>query len=350
MVSKGITVFAFASDYTEATKMSVVALGAIPIDYKMSRAGMNPISDFFYCIQLSIKLRKLHLDSTLAYFIKPVIYGTLAAFFAMVPNRFAMIEGAGYIFTSYSNPSLLRRLLRICVTWLYKISLSKISLVFMLNYDDKKLFVNEGMVIEDKIRLINGIGVELDYYHFLPSVSDPLCFILVARLLREKGIYEYVEAARKIRYLYPETRFLLLGNVDDNPGSILESEAKAWVKEGVVEWPGQVADVRHWLAQASVFVLPSYREGLPRSTQEAMSMGRPVITTDVPGCRETVQHGLNGFVVPPCNSAALFESMLNFIKHPHLVEVMGLASRNIAENNFDVHKINAKILNSMQSF
>ena len=343
-------VYAFAPDYTEELKKSVVALGAIPVDFQMSRTGINPLSDFFNCIQLSIKLRKLRLDGTLSYFIKPVIYGTLAAYFARVPNKFAMIEGAGYIFTDHSNPSLFRYLLRICVVQLYKIALSQINVVFVLNPDDKKLFINEGMVAEERVLLINGIGVDLDYYDFMPPVLNPMCFILIARLLREKGVYEYVEAARKLKLMYPQTRFLLLGNVDENPGSILEAEARSWVEEGLIEWPGQVEDVRFWLAQASVFVLPSYREGLPRSTQEAMSMGRAVITTDVPGCRETIQHGLNGFLVPPRNPEALFESMLTFVNQPDLVKSMGLTSRKIAVDNFDVHKINVKILRSMQIF
>ena len=350
MASGGMIVYAFAPDYTEELKKSVVALGAIPVDFQMSRTGINPLSDFFNCIQLSIKLRKLRLDGTLSYFIKPVIYGTLAAYFARVPNKFAMIEGAGYIFTDHSNPSLFRYLLRICVVQLYKIALSQINVVFVLNPDDKKLFINEGMVAEERVLLINGIGVDLDYYDFMPPVLNPMCFILIARLLREKGVYEYVEAARKLKLMYPQTRFLLLGNVDENPGSILEAEARSWVEEGLIEWPGQVEDVRFWLAQASVFVLPSYREGLPRSTQEAMSMGRAVITTDVPGCRETIQHGLNGFLVSPRNPEALFESMLTFVNQPDLVKSMGLASRKIAVDNFDVHKINVKILGSMQIF
>ena len=350
MASGGMIVYAFAPDYTEELKKSVVALGAIPVDFQMSRTGINPLSDFFNCIQLSIKLRKLRLDGTLSYFIKPVIYGTLAAYFARVPNKFAMIEGAGYIFTDHSNPSLFRYLLRICVVQLYKIALSQINVVFVLNPDDKKLFINEGMVAEERVLLINGIGVDLDYYDFMPPVLNPMCFILIARLLREKGVYEYVEAARKLKLMYPQTRFLLLGNVDENPGSILEAEARSWVEEGLIEWPGQVEDVRFWLAQASVFVLPSYREGLPRSTQEAMSMGRAVITADVPGCRETIQHGLNGFLVSPRNPEALFESMLTFVNQPDLVKSMGLASRKIAVDNFDVHKINVKILGSMQIF
>jgi glycosyltransferase involved in cell wall biosynthesis len=139
----------------------------------------------------------------------------------------------------------------------------------------------------------------------------------------------------------------LLGNVHPNPGSLNEAEAHAWVAEGIVEWPGQVPDVRPWIAQASVFVLPSYREGLQRSTQEAMAMGRPIITTDVPGCRQTVEDGINGFLVPVRSPDRLAEAMLNFIEKPMLIASMGAASRRLAEKKFNVHKINAAILASM---
>lgn len=218
----------------------------------------------------------------------------------------------------------------------------------MLNQDDKALFVSEGMVSASKVQLLDGIGLDLDHYHQVEPVLHPVCFILIARLIREKGVYDYIEAARKVKALHPETRFILLGNVDLNPGSVSESELRAWVAEGVVEWPGQVTDVRSWIAAASVFVLPSfYREGLPRSTQEAMAMGRPVITTDMPGCKETVEQGVNGFVVPARNPDALARVMMDFIEQPELIAPMGAASRRMAEERFDVHTINATILQAM---
>jgi glycosyltransferase involved in cell wall biosynthesis len=348
LVSRGVNVFAFASDYTNITRDAVAALGAVPVDFKMSRTGMNPVLDFVNCLQLATQLRKLQLDTVLTYFIKPVIYGSIAAFFSRVPNRFAMIEGAGYVFTEGSEKSLFRSILRFFVSLLYKISLSRVKRVFVLNSDDKNLFLDKGMVGADKLQLINGIGVRLDYYHFSLPVIYPVCFILIARLLREKGIYDYVDAARIVKKTYPNTRFLLLGNIDSNPGSIQVSEAEVWVKEGIIEWPGQVSDVRDFLSQSSVFVLPSYREGLPRSTQEAMAMGRAVITTDVPGCRETVLQGFNGFLVPAREPNALADAMFEFIEQPDLIKSMGVNSRKIAEMNFNVHEINKIIIDLMQ--
>lgn len=348
MVRRGATVYALAPDYDDASRAAVASLGAVPIDSSMSRTGMNPFRDVLDMLRLAIQLRNLKLDTTFAYFIKPVIYGTLAARLAGVPNRFAMIEGAGYVFTDSDKSSVNRNVLRVLVTQLYRFGLCQAQRVFMLNQDDKKLFVESGMVTAAKVQLIDGIGLDLDYYQVVSLVLPSPCFILVARLLREKGVYDYVEAARRVKAIHPKVRFLLLGSVDLNPSSITESEVHAWVTEGVVEWPGQVSDVRNWIARASVFVLPSYREGLPRSTQEAMAMGRPVITTDVPGCRETVIGGVNGFMVPVRNPEVLAQAMLRFIEQPALITIMGAESRRMTEEKFDVHKINAEILAAME--
>jgi glycosyltransferase involved in cell wall biosynthesis len=172
--------------------------------------------------------------------------------------------------------------------------------------------------------------------------------LFAGRLLREKGVLEFVEAARRIKAKYPETRFIVLGGLDTNPGAIPRKKVEGWVKEGLIEWPGHVADVRPYLAQASVFVLPSYyREGVPRSIQEAMAMARPIITTDAPGCRETVIQGVNGFLVPVRDVDALVSAMERFINEPELIERMGKESRRIAEERFDVHKINRVLLEAM---
>jgi Glycosyltransferase len=179
-------------------------------------------------------------------------------------------------------------------------------------------------------------------------VTRPVTFLLAARLLREKGIVEYAEAARLVRSRHADARFILLGGLDTNPGGLRRDEIDAWVSEGVLEWPGHVPDVRPWLARASVYVLPSYyREGVPRSTQEAMAMARPVITTDAPGCRETVIDGRNGFLVPPRDPMSLAEAMERFVLDPELIVSMGEESRRIAEERFDVKRINRRMMEAM---
>ena len=331
LVSRGIEVLAIAPDYDEETRASVNALGAVPIDCSFSRTGMNPFSDGLDTLRLAMLLRRLKPDLTLVYFIKPVIFGTLAAWLAGVPRRVAMIEGLGYVFTSSTSREPMRRkVLRSLVSRLYRFALARAEKIFFLNSDDIDQFVGADLVQESKVINLGGIGVDLAEWPFMEPVTQPVTFLLAARLLREKGIVEYVEAARLVKTRHPEIRFVLLGGIDPNPGSLGQLEVKAWVAEGLVEWPGHVA-VKPWLAQTSVYVLPSYyREGVPRSTQEAMAMGRAVITTDSPGCRETVQEGVNGFLVPVRDVSALANAMLQFVETPGLIETMGLASRRMA--------------------
>jgi len=346
LVEKGIRVYALAPDFDDETRAAVAALGAEPIDVSLSRAGMNPLKDAADVLRISRLLRKMKVDATFCYFIKPVIYGTLAAAFAGVTKRFAMIEGAGYVFNDDAR-NLARRLLRSVVKVLYRLGLGAAQRVFMLNPDDYALFTGSGMVTGEKVTLLDGIGVDLKHFSPLPIPSGPLCFIMVARLLTEKGVREYLAAAEYVKARYPEVRFLLLGAVDVNPSSLSQEEINAWVAKGVVECPGHVADVRDWMKQAGVFVLPSYREGLPRSTMEALAMARPVITSDAVGCRETVIEGVNGYKVPVRDASKLAEAMTRFIENPQLMVPMALESRKMAENKFDVNIINAKILSIM---
>src|SRR5450830_71258 len=344
LVAKGIEVLAIAPDYDESTRASVRAFGAVPIDCSFSRTGVNPIRDGLDTLRLALLLRHLRPDVTLGYFIKPVIFGTLAAWLAGVPRRVAMIEGLGYVFTSSGGREPVRRkLLRSLVSRLYRFALARAHKVIFLNSDDINEFVGAGLVQEPKVIKLGGIGVDLAEWPFMGPVTQPVTFLLAARLLREKGIVEYAEAARLVKARHPEVRFVLLGGLDPNPGGLGHPEVQAWVTEGLLEWPGHAA-VKTGLAQTSVFVLPSYREGVPRSTQEAMAMGRAVITTNAPGCRETVDEGINGFLVPVRDVPALVNAMLRFVETPALIERMGLESRRLAEDRFDVNKINQRLI------
>jgi glycosyltransferase involved in cell wall biosynthesis len=284
-----------------------------------------------------------------SYFIKPVIIGSIAARFARVPHCFAMIEGLGYSFDRESGNSIPRRFLQQIAKLLLKFSFGSLNKVFFLNHDDVELLVKAKVVSIKKAIIIDGIGLDLDWYVPAEPSLKPITFLLVARMLKEKGIYDFITAAREVRSAFPEVKFLLVGAVDQNPSSIEEDELRRWVGEGLIEWTGWVDDVRPWLAKASVFVLPSfYREGLPRSTQEAMAMGRPVITTDWVGCRETVTDGVNGFLVPICNPKSLAQAMRKFIEQPDLIKTMGIESRRIAEARFNVHTINRQIMDVLK--
>ena len=349
MTKRDLEVYALAPDYDDEIRNKVEQLGAKPVPYRLSRTGLNPFRDVLDFLSLIFALRGIKPNIAFSYTIKPVIYGTLAAWISGVPRRFAMIEGLGYAFTSPGErEELKKRVVRTIAQFLYKLALRRATKVFFLNPDDLNEFVQKGIVHSEKAFLLGPIGVDLEAFPPVPPVTAPITFLLAARLLREKGVREFVEAARRIKAKYPDARFILLGGLDTNPGAISREEVEGWVKEGLIEWPGHVPDVRPYIAQASVFVLPSYyREGVPRSIQEAMAMARPVITTDAPGCRETVLPGVNGFLVPVRDMNALVSAMERFIKEPELIERMGKESRKIAEERFNVHKINQVLLEAM---
>lgn len=348
MIERGITVHALAPDYDAETRAAVLALGAQPVDISLERTGLRPGRDLLDMLRLARQLRRLRPDLVFSYFIKPVIYGTLAAKLAGVRQRYALVAGLGYVFTSDgSRDTLKRRFLRTVAANLYRLAFRLCRRVFLQNQDDVAVLSGRDILPIGKAVLVSGSGVDLARFRPIEPVRFPLTFVLVARLLKEKGIVEYAAAARWIRSERRDVRFLLLGDVDSNPGGLLREQAQGWVDADILEWPGQVPDVRTWLAQSSVFVLPSYREGKPRSTQEAMAMGLPVITTDAPGCRDTVEEGVNGFKVPVRSVEALGAAMRRFIDDPDLIAPMGKASRRMAEQLFDVDRINAKMLRAM---
>jgi glycosyltransferase involved in cell wall biosynthesis len=348
LVALGVRVLALAPDHDDRTRAAVRAFGGEPIDISLDRTGIHPLRDAADTARLAAQLRRLGPDAVLSYFIKPVIYGSLAARMAGVPNRFAMVEGLGWVFTPGGTPAnLKRRALRRAVSLLYRAGFAACRKVFMLNQDDIDEFVGAGLLPAAKVVRLTGVGVDLGQLAPAPPVERLPTFLLMARLLREKGIPEYAAAARIVKASHPEARFVLLGRTDSNPGGLSDSEVRGWVDEGLLEWPGHVEDVRPWIAETSVYVLPSWREGVPRSTQEAMAMARAVITTDAPGCRETVEEGVNGFLVPVRDPPALAQAMLRFIEQPELIAAMGSASRTLAEQRFDARAINRRILAEM---
>lgn len=347
--TKGVKVHVAAPDLGVSSTLRKVlqAKGLVVHDIPLQRTKQNAIYDIRSLFALLRVMLQVQPDYVLSFTIKPVIYGSIAAWIACVPKRFAIIEGLGFVFTSDGNePSYSRKILKILVLSLYKLGLACANKVILLNKDDRNELVDAGVLDEGKSFILGGIGVDLVRWHFCPQALNPPTFLLVARLLREKGVIEYCKAAKIIKQQYPKTRFILLGGLDENPGALTEADIYAWVTEGILEWPGHVP-VQPWMKLASVFVLPSYREGVPASTQEAMASGRAIITTDVPGCRETVVDGDNGFLVPARDVEALVRAMLQFLVNPQFIARMGLRSRQMAEEKYDVHKINTILLQEL---
>lgn len=344
LVARGFKVLALAPDFDDSSVRHIAALGAEPVSFSLNRVGMNPFRDIADFMRLLVSLRQINPDMVLSCFIKPVIFGTLASAIARVPRRLALIEGLGFVFTDNGgSPDFKLRLLRALVSALYRLALKFAHTTIFLNRDDLMDFSRLGIVESSKSVVLGGIGVDLNEWPFTAPVTDQIRFIFIGRLLREKGIEYFVSAARFVKRDYPEAEFVVLGDVDVNPGAITLEQMRSWENAGAILWPGHV-EVAPWLERSSVVVLPSFREGVPRSVQEAMAMGRPIITTDVPGCRDTVDHGVNGFLVPVRDAKALSDAMVCFIKQPWLIESMGRESRRLAEERFDVHKVNLKFL------
>jgi glycosyltransferase involved in cell wall biosynthesis len=346
IAAEGHTVLAIAPEDDPHVRDALAAMGVGFATLPLHRAGMNPLRDSIAVLSLARTLRRFRPDAVLLTAAKPVIYGSLAARLARVPLRAAMITGVGSALGGESGSR--RRLLSFVVRGLYAIALRQVHVVFFQNIDDERLFQMLGLVGErQRLVRIAGSGIDLDYFAPAPLPEPPITFLMVARLLRDKGLMEYVGAARRVRLIHPEVRFQLLGPLDPNPSGISATELAAIRLEGVVDYLGASSDVRPFIAAAHVAVLPSYREGTPRSLLEAMAIARAVITTDVPGCRETVDPGRNGVLVKARDSEALAAGMLKVIADRERLSSMGRESRLIAEERFDVHTVNRVILEAM---
>jgi glycosyltransferase involved in cell wall biosynthesis len=346
MVARGHEVIATAADGDDATRAALGAMGVGFEDLVLQRAGLDPRADASTVAALVRRMRALRPDVVLSYTIKPVVWGGIAGRLAGVPHRFAMITGFGYAFQGQERLS--RRALAHAVKALYRAGLAGCEGVFFQNPDDKAEF--ERMKLLPKgatIEIVRGSGVDVDHYARELLPGDKPVFIYVGRLVSEKGILDYVEAARRVRAKHPDARFLVVGGLDPNPASVKRDEVDRWVLEGVVEYVGEVRDVRPELAKASVLVLPSYREGTPRSVLEAMSMGRAIITSDAPGCRETIVDGAEGLLVPVKDPQALADACESLFLDPQRVARMGELGRTRVEQLYDARKVARHMLEVM---
>jgi glycosyltransferase involved in cell wall biosynthesis len=344
MVSLGHEVHAISmsADSLVAKRLSDMGVKyhAIPVQ----RTGLNPLKDMSGLFVLFQIFRRIRPDYVLAYTIKPVIYGGLVAKLFRV-RFYAMITGMGYAF---NDKSLKGRLIGALVRILFRLSLSNSKCVLFHNENDLKVFQKACMLsLQDRYAIIKGSGVDLDYFTPQPYPKK-ISFLMIARLLEDKGVYEYVEAARQLKRNHPHLQFRLAGWIDENPKAISRTELEKWVYDGVIDYLGYLDDVRPAIADSSVYVLPSYHEGLPRTVLEAMAMARPVITTDVPGCRDTVIDGETGYLVRVRDAGAICSAMERFLENPGLVPDMGAEGLRFARDVFDVRGINQRILETME--
>src|SRR5690554_1029195 len=296
----GLEVHAIAPNLNDdqKTRAQLQAWGVITHDVPMQRTGTNPLRDLSTLHSLYRLFREIKPDAVLGYTIKPVIYGTLAAWLTRVPKRYVLITGLGYAFSDQAKGK--RAIVLGVVRRLYRMAIRRTHHVMFQNSDDQALFRSLSILPSHvPSTVVNGSGVDVKHFEQAPLPDAPVSFLLTARLIADKGVRLYAEAAKKIKSTHQDVTFFLVGDLDDNPESIKREELDAWIESGDIEYLGRLSDVRPALANAHVFVLPTYyREGVPRTILEAMAMGRPIITTDAPGCRETVVEGENGFLVP----------------------------------------------------
>ncbi|MFP3510708.1 glycosyltransferase family 4 protein [Peribacillus sp. SIMBA_075] len=308
----------------------------------IERTGTNPIKDIngFFSILKQIKKEKP--DKVFAYQAKTIIYGCIAAKLVGVKGIFALMGGLGSVFRNNDRRSIARAILKTE----YKFAFNLCDNVFFQNKDDCNEMKNTGLIQNEKIVMINGSGVNLEKFKDKPITQFPV-FLFVGRIIRDKGIIEYLEAAKIVKNKYSEARIQIVGYFDTNPTAIKKEEISEYINQGIIEYLGPTDDVRPFLEKSTVYVLPSYHEGTPKSVLEAMAIGRPIITTDAPGCRETVVDGINGFLVPVKNANKLAEKMIWMIEHREDAEIMGQESLRICKEKFDVNKVNEVILKTM---
>lgn len=302
----------------------------------LQRNGLNPLKDYNALRELTSLLQKLNPDRVFCTFAKAIAYGAWAAKRAGISHVYSLMSGLGSI---YRCDSLKTKMIRFVMNQLYKNAFNCSKTVIFQNNDDLNLFVNKGLVKREKTIIVNGSGVDLNRFEF-SLLPHNFTFLFVGRLLKEKGIREFIDAAKIIKHKFPNTLFIAVGDIDTNPSSLQKDEVAKYQEEGLIKFVGFQQDVRPFIRQCDYFILPSYHEGTPRCVLEAMAMGRPIITTDAPGCRETVSDGVNGFLVPIGDHLALADKMELLLKSYDGATVMGKESRKIAEEKYDVEKVN----------
>jgi len=344
-MSRQHEVIACVPDASQVVLKKLEAVGIACINVNLSRTGLNPWADIKTLYQLYKIFKLVRPDQVFSYTGKPVIYGSIAAKLAGVPQIFSMITGVGSYFVHQDFKSCAVRWI---MSNLYGLALAFNTKVFFQNTDDIKDFANF-RIFNDPNRtvLTNGSGVNLQQFTNLPLPTDKIRFLLTARFIVAKGVMEYLAAAQEIKQQYPAVEFLLVGWYENKDEAIQPAVIQSYIDQGIIRYLGKLDDVRPALAQASVFVLPSYREGTPKTVLEAMACGRPIIVTDVPGCRETVTEGENGYLVPARDVASLRLALEKFIIKPNLIKIMGQRSSEIAASKYDVVQVNNVILDAM---
>lgn len=345
LAQAGFQVWAVADYENELDRERVSQRGARPVSTPLSRASTNPFRDMVYMLRLLLLILEVRPERVLLYTIKPVIYGGLLCRLLGIRCYYGLVTGTG---AAFSPSGSRRRLLLRMVVFLYRAALKHAGRVFFQNRDDRQLFVRMGIVAEQNSLVVAGSGVDLGEFRFAePVLHQSIRFLFVGRFLRDKGFVDFLSAASRLKPEHQNVEFLLAGRLDERSGREERTALQEATSRQVVTDLGFVEDIANCLRACDVLVLPSYGEGMPRSVLEAMSTGRPVITTDVPGCREAVTSGKNGLVVNVGSVDELAEAMTFFIHDPEAIARMGRAARHAAESRFAVEHVNRQMMSGM---
>lgn len=336
LISMGYSVHVSTPGLDDSALENIADLGAVAHAVSVSRRKLNPFSDLSYLLEMWQLIRDLKPHFVINYTIKPNIWASFAARLTKVRYGF-MVTGLGYAFIPSNNK--IRSILQKTVHKLYRIASAGAYAVLFQNPDDVEDFRQAGCLPDQtKAKITNGSGVDVNHFYDCALPQDD-SYLLISRLLSTKGVREYVEAGLKLKAESPEVKIRLAGFLDFGPDAISEEELHGWIARGV-EFLGKLEDIRPAMEATAVYVLPSYREGTPRTVLEAMSMGRPIISTDAPGCRETVVHQQNGMLVPVADQDALYRSMKQLQGNHELKEAYGRKSRSIALEKYAVERVN----------
>ena len=320
------------------------AIGARFIQIPFNRYSTNPFTGVHIIKELKNIIKKEHVELYYGFQAVPVTYGVVAASMAKCQNIYAAMTGAGKIVQN--RPGFFNKFIRLVLSTFTRISLKKCKRVFFLNEDNLKYFIDHHIVKKEQAVKVNGSGVNVDRFAF-KEMKNSNSFLYVGALLRLKGIIDYMEAARLVKKQYPDAKFVVVGGIDIRLSAITESELQQYIDDGTILYAGYQNNVIPFYEQCSVFVLPSYSEGIPTSVIEAMSVGRPIITTNATGCWETVDDGVNGYKVPVGDIEALASKMIWFIENCEDAISMGKKSRDMAEHKFNVVKVNKVMMETM---
>jgi glycosyltransferase involved in cell wall biosynthesis len=344
LVAKGVDVHVSAPDIPAETTAQLAAMGVTAHSLPLQRTGRGLLGDIGYFRALRRLMASIRPDCVLGYTVKPNIWGSIAAKLSGV-RSYSWITGLGFVFID--GDGLGRKATQMVARQLYRVATACNEKVIFQNPDDRADFLAHGCLADhSKTALVNGSGVDTSHFCAAPLPDAPI-FLLIARLLRSKGLAEYGDAAQRVKARIPHARFQLAGMLDEGPDAISQTELDALIAGGI-EYLGPLTDVRPAIAAASVYVLPSWREGTPRTVLEAMAMGRPIITNDVPGCRQTTVEGVNGLLVQPHDAALLAAAMETLASDGALRARMGQASLDRVREIYAVEKVNAAMLAIMQ--